>query len=460
MNWLLFKNSMVVSLSVAPLSVGVGFCAELCVAGLPRGWRNTLIALSVTAMLLPSFLLVNCWLYYLGVNGIWRSWLPVNIYSVPGAIGILASLYWPIPMLASLAAWRRIESPQLESDPLLRGFALVRFLLWPIARPTIGVAALIVFVLALNNFSVPSILQVRVLPANLWISYNTNLNLSAALLASLPLLLAPLALLYFALKSQSPWPFRERLPSSSTFRRQITGSLHTISLAFTMVIVTLSVGLPLGHLLASAETWTQLPLVIRAASGAITNSALYAGSTATVCVLAGFAFWRYRSASLLWFAFLVPGLFVALLLIAIFNRRGLGIIYGTGAMVLLACGIRYCALAWSTIRGAMQTVDTELADAARLEGARGAALLRHVYWPQVAPYAAFAWYLVYLLCLWDVETLLLVLPPGGETLALRIFNMLHYGHTGQVNALCVVLLVLALLPLAVTVLLPRRDRAA
>ena len=55
---------------------------------------------------------------------------------------------------------------------------------------------------------------------------------------------------------------------------------------------------------------------------------------------------------------------------------------------------------------------------------------------------------MYLLCLWDVETLVLVVPPGGETLALRVFNLLHYGHNSQVNALCLLLLALAALPLA------------
>src|SRR5208282_2687516 len=57
------------------------------------------------------------------------------------------------------------------------------------------------------------------------------------------------------------------------------------------------------------------------------------------------------------------------------------------------------------------------------------------------------WYIVFLLCLWDVESIVLIVPPAGETLALRIFNLLHYGHNTQVNALCLVLLLLALAPL-------------
>jgi ABC-type Fe3+ transport system permease subunit len=48
-----------------------------------------------------------------------------------------------------------------------------------------------------------------------------------------------------------------------------------------------------------------------------------------------------------------------------------------------------------------------------------------------------------------VETLILIYPPGGETLALRIFNLLHYGHNAQVNALCLVLLTVAIAPAVV-----------
>src|SRR6185437_1137065 len=60
---------------------------------------------------------------------------------------------------------------------------------------------------------------------------------------------------------------------------------------------------------------------------------------------------------------------------------------------------------------------------------------------------AVAWYVIFLLCLWDVESMVLIVPPGGETLAMRIFNLLHYGHNAQVNSLCFTLLLLALLPL-------------
>lgn len=62
---------------------------------------------------------------------------------------------------------------------------------------------------------------------------------------------------------------------------------------------------------------------------------------------------------------------------------------------------------------------------------------------------AVAWYVTYLLVLWDVETVVLLMPPGPETLALRVFNLLHYGHASQVNAICLALLLVAIAPIMV-----------
>jgi sugar lactone lactonase YvrE len=124
-------------------------------------------------------------------------------------------------------------------------------------------------------------------------------------------------------------------------------------------------------------------------------------------------------------------------------------IYQSAAVVVLGLCLRYAALSWTGARAAMRSVPPGAADFAKLNGASAWQCWRHVHWPLIAPEMAAIWFVTYLLCLWDVETLVLIIPPGYETLAVRIFNLLHYGHNGQVNALCVILLGLAVLPIAV-----------
>src|SRR5439155_11706384 len=126
----------------------------------------------------------------------------------------------------------------------------------------------------------------------------------------------------------------------------------------------------------------------------------------------------------------------------------LSALYESVGIVFLGWTARYLAVGWNTAGQALRSGGGDLADAARLEGASRWQLLRHVQWPQIAPQIAAAWYLTYLFCLWDAETLILIMPPGAETLSVRVFNFLHYGHNPQVNALCLILLLIAVAPLA------------
>src|ERR1051325_3774103 len=139
MNWLLLKNSLFVAGLTMVLAASLGFVAALWLAGLEARWRKVFLALAVVALALPPFLVTNCWLDLLGETGTWRSWLPLNIFSLGGSVWILSLLLWPFTTLLILSGWRRLEAAQLECEAALNRFALVRWLLMAIAR---GVRAL------------------------------------------------------------------------------------------------------------------------------------------------------------------------------------------------------------------------------------------------------------------------------------------------------------------------------
>src|SRR5438094_928412 len=107
MNWLLLKNSLLVSSLTTLLAAGFGLLAALWVGGLESRLRNTFVAAAVVALALPPFLVTNCWLHFLGYTGVWRGWLPLNIFSLPGTVWILSLLLWPITLLAVVSAWQR-----------------------------------------------------------------------------------------------------------------------------------------------------------------------------------------------------------------------------------------------------------------------------------------------------------------------------------------------------------------
>jgi iron(III) transport system permease protein len=442
----LLLNSLIASSVATALAVVFGLATALFVTALPTRAQRILLFAAVIALALPPFVVVNCWLHYLGGTGVWRRWLNVDIFNVWGVAWLLALMLWPLPFGAIWSAWRALDSAHLEAEPSLSGFALVRRLLLPATRNSLAAAALFTFALALNQFSIPAILQVKVLPVEFWIRFNTNLRAGDALAACWPIIIIPFAALFLLRQTIVRWSAETVPANAHAFRRQLGPAVFVFTGVVTVLVVGFSIVLPLFQLSGAARTWTELPQVFNATIPIIMNTFLFAACAALLAVLISWLVWRFQVGSLLWLLFLMPGMILSLAIIWLFNRPLLELIYRSAAVVIIALCLRFVGPVWALIRQAFKSTDTALVEAARLEGLRGWAFFRHAYLPRVGPAALAAWYMAYLLSLWDVETITLLYPPGSETLALRAFNLLHYGHTAQVNGICLLLIGLAMAP--------------
>jgi ABC-type spermidine/putrescine transport system permease subunit II/DNA-binding beta-propeller fold protein YncE len=187
--------------------------------------------------------------------------------------------------------------------------------------------------------------------------------------------------------------------------------------------------------------WASMVSAVGGAAGGVVISVLVA---------------KRRWSGIAWVPFLVPGVVWGIVIIRVFNQPALNWVYPSVGMVIGAMAFRYLALPLQAVVQAQRSIDPDLTAAARADGASRWQAFWRVEFPMLAGPLFVAWYVAYLFCLWDAETLTLIVPPGGETLSLRVFNMLHYGHTEQVNALCIWLLGLAVAPLGVRALLAKK----
>jgi iron(III) transport system permease protein len=51
-------------------------------------------------------------------------------------------------------------------------------------------------------------------------------------------------------------------------------------------------------------------------------------------------------------------------------------------------------------------------------------------------------FIAFILSLGELGTTLLVIPPGRETIPIKIYNLMHYGADQLVAALCLILIVI------------------
>jgi ABC-type Fe3+ transport system permease subunit/DNA-binding beta-propeller fold protein YncE len=455
----LLGNSLAVTAAATALAFCLGLPVALVCQAAPSRARRALLAASVATLALPGFFVAGAWMRWTGFAGAWRwgeSWWTLRILPLACSAAVLGFMLWPITTLMLNRVWSGVDGRLIEANPELRGWALARHVLWPAARGRAAQPALITAALALGNFSVPALFQARVWPVEVWIDYATQFDARGPLEKSWILGFVAIGLAAWSARGRSRWP-ASGYPIEPRLLRERLGPWLGI-LAWGGVCVALGLGLaaPLGLAASDSRAWTELGAATAAGWPAAVRSVACAMFVATlVCGLGVLAArWRWPAGAVVFFA--LPGVGVGMLATSA-GASWIGApIQGTSALMIAALVVRYGFLGWFAANHAWRSRDPRLADLERVQGAGPWVQWRHGVWPRSGAALTGAWMLVYLLCLWDVETVIFVSPPGGDPLSLMIFNFLHYGHTGQVMALCAILGLAAAAPALVGAVLTRR----
>jgi ABC-type Fe3+ transport system permease subunit/DNA-binding beta-propeller fold protein YncE len=448
MNWTLFKHSILLAYGVAKMSLTLGALCAIWAQTLGRRGNFIVTALAAITLALPPFLVANTWMHYFGMTGIWRKWIDFDIYSWGGAILLMVLLLWPVTFFLVRATLSRLETERLEADSLLKGWRLIRWVLFPHLRNTLAVASLLSFVLALNHFTIPALLQTKVYSNDVWVQFNSTFDYTEAIKIGWPLIVAPALMLFGLPKQLELWGARNPV-NPQRFSEALGAGWRTTIGVISIGLLLASIAFPLGHLVSSSSAWKQLGPVFAAGHPAFSASLITSLAGATIAVIIALVLSKQKFALFAWLPFLIPGVVLGIILIRIFNQRGLNWLYPSVGLVVFALAIRYLALPLQTLIQSRRGIDPDILSAAHADGATSTRTFWKMELPLLAGPIFFAWYVAYLFCLWDAETLVMIVPPGGETLSLRAFNMLHYGHTEQVNAICLWLIFLAVAPLAV-----------
>lgn len=448
----LLLHSLAVTLGAAVSALLLGLPVGVALRVAPTGLRGSLQTGTVAALALPPFFVAGVWMQVVGFAGAWRvggedGWsqaLPLVCTSL-----VLGSMLWPLIALGSGGALDRVDPRLMEAHPELAGGALLRHVLWPPARGGALPALALVAALALGNFAVPSLFQARVWPEVVWVGFSTRFDTAAAFRDSWPFLILAAGLAVAGLMHPWRWPGR-RPPARAALLRTRLGALPALGLlGLAVTVVGLTLGVPLALAGRQGRFWTELLPSLVATRPLLMRSVAYAAGSATLVMVGGILLARVRWGMVLAPLLVLPGIFPGMLLLKTFSVPPLEGWRGTPMIVFVALTVRYLFLGWWVASRAWRETDPGLHEAARLMGAGVLWRWRHAVWPGGRGALAALWYAVYVLALWDVETLVLVVPPGGDSLALMIFNLLHYGHNPQVSALCFWLGVTALLPLVI-----------
>lgn len=401
------------------LTVGGGAALLAMILGIPAGItlahaRSSLPrTLTIFPLLLPPVLGAAAWM---GAR------LPL-----PGAIGcavILGGLYWPVVAFLLESSLRRLPADQLEAAAIqLAPRTTLGRIVWPHVRPALGAGALLVFLLAASEFTVPALFAVPTVSMTVYEELSAFRTASAAW-AALPLIALSLAL---------AWRLRgvPMIPPSRPSRPLFDGP--ALNAARGMAVLTW-----LATAVAPAIIFALRAAPSRKLTAMHLESILWSASVAGIAAL-GLVAWaslspRRSRLEPFWLALLVlPGVVAGLGTLEIAKRTGtLPWLGPSGALLVLALMARFAFAAWLPLR---EPVERAQVEAAELSGLSPLRIWWRIVAPAALPRAAAVALIVFVLALGELGPVVLLSPPGRLTTAQHLFNLMHYGYDGVVASI-------------------------
>src|SRR5690606_3202156 len=185
------RNSLVVSLSATLFATLLALPAAYAVARIKIPFKSLIMSLSVIPLIAPPFIGAYSWVLLLGRNGIFTRFIEsltgITMPSIFGPFGIILALslsYFPFVFLIVQGALAAAD-PFIEESASIMGasrWRILRTVTFPLIAPSIASGAIIMFIRALGNVGVPSVLgsDYYVLPTLILFQVEGFFNLNGA----------------------------------------------------------------------------------------------------------------------------------------------------------------------------------------------------------------------------------------------------------------------------------------
>jgi iron(III) transport system permease protein len=484
------RNSLVLAGAVAIVASLGGTLLSWAVSRTDMPGRNLIRALVFAAFVTPSFLGATAWIFLAAPNSGWlnRVWVamtgaahgPLNIYSLPGAIFVIAMYSYPYTFAFASDALDLIPS-DMERSAALLGASWWR-ITWrislPLVRPALIAGALLSFLEAIAEFGTPAFLlipageQVITTQLYLFFQFPNRPNLAAAY--AIPLLLVTAGLFLLQQRLLRRRRFTTVAGKGAVRQPFKLGRLRWVLFSICMVPPLCSLILPYAALLATSLSqawgrgpvpgnltthWYRWALLENATTrAAIQHSLTYAAAAATIAtVLAVFtAYVAHRrllpGARILAFIavspFVVPGIILAIGFFSAYARPPI-LLYGTAWMLIIAFATRFLPIAYSGSESALRSIDVELENAARTLGSSALGAFARITLPLLRRNIVAIWLTAFIPSLRELSSAVFLFTPRTAVITNVIFDLSDAGNFEPVSALGVLMMVVTFVLIAI-----------
>src|SRR3990167_4271959 len=468
------SNSLILASITTIVSSFIGVPAGFFLAKISLPLKKYFKICFFIPLIIPSYIIGIAWANLLGktgfLNNVFSQYTLLSpesvsdfIYSIYGVSFILSINLFPVVMLVTEYALKSIN-PRLEESGLVAGrvFQVFRQITFPLITPAILSSMMIVFVLSLSEFGVPSLLQVNVLTTQIFTQFSAFYNEKAATSIAFPLIAITLVLIILEqiyLRGKS-FEILGISSSNSTIQYNIT-RLNVVGITFCIFVMIVCIIIPLSTLVFNTKTISAYHDAILLAKNGIMNSILFGSIGATFLTFIGFFLGylsekirsglRNSTAAFIWIFFAVPATVSGIGLIKLWNRPegACQFIYSSLWIVILGYVIRFLPLSSRIMANYLKQVPHSMEEAGTVTGTSWFRVLGNILLPLQGYGLIATWLICFMFCVGELGTTILVYPPGHETLPIALFTVMANSPTDIVSALSIIIVVMTLLPVGV-----------
>jgi iron(III) transport system permease protein len=425
---------------------------------------------------MPSFVGAYTWVILLGNKGIVRTalnWLlspfGVTLPSIYGMFGMILCMtltYYPFVFQMAYGAFSGANA-LLEESAMLMGAGkarIMRTITLPLIIPSLGAAALLVFVRAIGNFGIPAVIGGNnyVLPTLIKFAYGGagDINLASSI-AVINVIITGLVL--YVQKFIVSRHEYETISSTHTDIKQHESFgarlfaiiLCLIVLIFSLLpqvtIIVMSFFKRWTGLLPSGFTWNNYANIFKKSGHELFNSFFLSLVATLMCAIFG-SILAYiterkkpRGSSLLDLSimapFILPGTVVSIALLSAFGGNGIMKLTGTYAILIISYMIRRTPYVYRSVAANLTQLNPSLEEASTISGATWFYTFRRVSVPLILPSIISGSVMTLTTLLQELSTTILLYGPKTRTVPIQIFNAVNENDLGKASALSTVLLV-------------------
>jgi iron(III) transport system permease protein len=455
-----FANSLILALLVGLTSFIIGLPVGVLNALYDYRRRRLLLTLSMLPLLTPPFLWVVGWRGFLEYYS--RSWLPI-ISGYPGCILAFLPGAVTLVLFTTTTSTSALSRSQVEAARIAGGEKTLFWLACRHASVPAALAAMLAGILTLSDPGVGFAVGLPTASSAILTSFAAFYDYALAGRQCLTLALIVLAVAlptayYAAPRLAAELSARQLYPAKRLHHRALGKGAGTVLFAL-VVLLTL---LPSWGLILPLRRWIDVTRAFGDLRHTGLNTLLYAAGAgafaAGLGLLLAFCAGREErlrrvSIGVCLALFAMPPMLFAL-----------GFVHGAAWMpawtdpllrgragVCLALGMRFFPIAAMLTLRSWETVSPSLARAAGVHGVPLGRYLWRVVLPLQRRAVATSILLVGLLSTAEISMVLLLYPPGEETIPLRIFQIIGYpSPSSRLAALCLLDLAIALCFLTAT----------